>query len=130
MSWATSVSDREPLRVAIHVVDLAHIRVASSVAIIGAGPIGLPVLQTVRLAGARIDDHAVPANEAHLSAGDSPGFERISGLAGPSQPSVPAGARARSLRPQLGLSGQGAQGRYRELSTVTRTSRLTSAATC
>lgn len=42
----------EPLGVAIHAVDLARIRVANSVAIIGAGPIGLLILQIVKLSGA------------------------------------------------------------------------------
>jgi len=42
----------EPLGVAIHAVDLAKIRVASSVAILGAGPIGLCILQIAKLAGA------------------------------------------------------------------------------
>ena len=42
----------EPLGVAIHAVDLAKIRVADSVAIIGAGPIGLMVLQVVKHTGA------------------------------------------------------------------------------
>ena len=42
----------EPLGVALHAVDLAHIRVGSSVAILGAGPIGLLLLQATRLAGA------------------------------------------------------------------------------
>ncbi len=42
----------EPLGVAIHAVDLARIRVATSAAILGAGPIGLLVLQVARLAGA------------------------------------------------------------------------------
>jgi L-iditol 2-dehydrogenase len=42
----------EPLGVAIHTVDLAKIRVADSVAILGAGPVGLLVLQVARLAGA------------------------------------------------------------------------------
>jgi L-iditol 2-dehydrogenase len=42
----------EPLGVAIHAVDLAKIRVAHRVAILGAGPIGLCILQLVRLAGA------------------------------------------------------------------------------
>jgi L-iditol 2-dehydrogenase len=42
----------EPLGVAIHAVDLAHIRVATSAAVLGAGPIGLLVLQVARLAGA------------------------------------------------------------------------------
>lgn len=42
----------EPLGVAIHAVDLAKIKVANSVAILGAGPIGLYILQLVRLSGA------------------------------------------------------------------------------
>jgi L-iditol 2-dehydrogenase len=42
----------EPLGVAIHAVDLARIRVANSVAILGAGPIGLLILQLARLSGA------------------------------------------------------------------------------
>jgi L-iditol 2-dehydrogenase len=42
----------EPLGVAIHAVDLARIRVGSRVAILGAGPIGLLILQVARVAGA------------------------------------------------------------------------------
>ena len=42
----------EPLGVAIHAADLARIRVAHSVAVLGAGPIGLLILQMVKLAGA------------------------------------------------------------------------------
>ncbi|HNV03932.1 MAG TPA: alcohol dehydrogenase catalytic domain-containing protein [Vicinamibacterales bacterium] len=42
----------EPLGVALHAVDLARIRVGDSAAILGAGPIGLLILQVARLAGA------------------------------------------------------------------------------
>lgn len=42
----------EPLGVAIHAVDFARLRVGHSVAILGAGPIGLLILQVARLAGA------------------------------------------------------------------------------
>jgi L-iditol 2-dehydrogenase len=42
----------EPLGVAIHAVDFAKLRVGYSAAIIGAGPIGLLILQIARLAGA------------------------------------------------------------------------------
>jgi L-iditol 2-dehydrogenase len=42
----------EPLGVAIHAIDLAKIKVADSVAILGAGPIGLFVLQLAKLSGA------------------------------------------------------------------------------
>ncbi|MCC6165847.1 MAG: alcohol dehydrogenase catalytic domain-containing protein [Caldilineaceae bacterium] len=43
----------EPLGVAIHATDLAKLRVADSVAILGAGSIGLCILQTVRASGAQ-----------------------------------------------------------------------------
>lgn len=42
----------EPLGVAIHAVDLGHVPLASSAAVIGAGPIGLCLQQLVRVAGA------------------------------------------------------------------------------
>jgi L-iditol 2-dehydrogenase len=42
----------EPLGVAMHAVDLAKLRVANSVSILGAGPIGLLILQVAKLAGA------------------------------------------------------------------------------
>ncbi|MCS7337672.1 MAG: alcohol dehydrogenase catalytic domain-containing protein [Verrucomicrobiae bacterium] len=42
----------EPLGVAIHAIDLAKIRPGSSVAVIGAGPIGLLIAAVAKLAGA------------------------------------------------------------------------------
>jgi hypothetical protein len=42
----------EPLGVALHAVDLAHLRPGSCVGVFGCGPIGLLVLQAARLAGA------------------------------------------------------------------------------
>lgn len=42
----------EPLGIALHATDLARIRVGSSVAIFGAGPIGYCLTQTIKLAGA------------------------------------------------------------------------------
>lgn len=42
----------EPLGVALHAVDLARARVGCSAAIIGAGPIGLLILQCLKLSGA------------------------------------------------------------------------------
>jgi L-iditol 2-dehydrogenase len=42
----------EPLGIAIHAADLARIRVANSAAIVGAGPIGLLILQLAKLSGA------------------------------------------------------------------------------
>jgi L-iditol 2-dehydrogenase len=42
----------EPLGVALHTVDLAHLRAGASVAVFGSGPIGLLILQAARVAGA------------------------------------------------------------------------------
>lgn len=42
----------EPLGVALHALDLAHVRLGSSVAVIGCGPIGLLLVQVARAAGA------------------------------------------------------------------------------
>ena len=42
----------EPLGVAVHAVDLGHVPVGATVAVIGCGPIGLCLLQVARLAGA------------------------------------------------------------------------------
>lgn len=42
----------EPLGIALHATDLARIRVGDAVAVIGAGPIGLCLVQTAKLAGA------------------------------------------------------------------------------
>jgi len=42
----------EPLGVAIHAVDLAHLRVGQSVAVLGCGMIGLMILQVAKKAGA------------------------------------------------------------------------------
>ncbi|MBN2146178.1 MAG: alcohol dehydrogenase catalytic domain-containing protein [Anaerolineales bacterium] len=42
----------EPLGVALHAVDLAHLQVGMSVGVFGCGPIGLLILQLARLSGA------------------------------------------------------------------------------
>ena len=42
----------EPLGVALHAADLARVRIAESAAVIGAGPIGLLILQMLKMAGA------------------------------------------------------------------------------
>jgi L-iditol 2-dehydrogenase len=42
----------EPLGVAVHAVDLGHVRLGASVAVVGCGPIGLMLIQAVRAAGA------------------------------------------------------------------------------
>ncbi len=49
---ATDAAMLEPLGVALHAVDLAHIRAGSTVGVFGCGPIGLFTLQVAKLAGA------------------------------------------------------------------------------
>ncbi len=64
----------EPLGIAIHAMDLAHLKVGMSVGIFGCGPIGLLILQLARLAGASeviatdVLPHRVEA--AHLHGAD------------------------------------------------------------
>ena len=55
---ATAAAMLEPLGVAIHAVDLAKIGLGASVAVVGAGAIGLLILQLARLVGAG-EIHAV-----------------------------------------------------------------------
>ncbi|MCC7354445.1 MAG: zinc-binding dehydrogenase, partial [Anaerolineae bacterium] len=43
----------EPLGIGLHAVDLAHLRVANSVAVLGCGGVGLLLIHLARLAGAR-----------------------------------------------------------------------------
>jgi L-iditol 2-dehydrogenase len=47
-----TVAMLEPLGVALHCLDLGHVHVGSSVAVVGCGPIGLMLVQAVRVAGA------------------------------------------------------------------------------
>lgn len=42
----------EPLGVAVHAIDLGHVQLGASVAVVGCGPIGLLLIQAVRAAGA------------------------------------------------------------------------------
>jgi L-iditol 2-dehydrogenase len=42
----------EPLGIALHALDLGHLRVAGTVAVVGCGPIGLLLVQLARVAGA------------------------------------------------------------------------------
>jgi L-iditol 2-dehydrogenase len=44
----------EPLGIAVHALDLAHLRTGARVGVFGCGPIGLLLLQVARLSGARL----------------------------------------------------------------------------
>ncbi len=60
----------EPLGVAIHAVDLAKPRLIEPVALIGAGPIGLLILQVLKLAGAGAVDVVEPLEHRRKAALD------------------------------------------------------------
>ena len=42
----------EPLGVAVHAMDMSHLRIAATVAVVGCGPIGIMLVQLARVAGA------------------------------------------------------------------------------
>ncbi|GAA0910105.1 NAD(P)-dependent alcohol dehydrogenase [Virgisporangium ochraceum] len=58
----------EPLGVAVHAVDLGHIPLGGSVAVIGCGPIGLLLIQVARAAGAARIVAADPLEHRRLAA--------------------------------------------------------------
>lgn len=85
MTWAEdalypipdSISDAdgamlEPLGVAIHAVDLGHIRPGMNVAVLGSGPIGLLTLQMAKLAGA-LDIYATDVLQHRIEAAQAYG---------------------------------------------------------
>ena len=83
----------EPLGVALHAVDLGHVRLASGAAVIGCGPIGLLIIGLLRLAGVsrvvaadplphRARAAAALGAELAPSSGDPPGGPDGGGLDG------------------------------------------------
>ena len=87
MSDAT-VALLEPLGVALHAFDLGHVRFASTVGVVGCGPIGLMLVQVARDAGAsqvvtveplahRREEAARSGADASLSPGDVGGHENL-----------------------------------------------------
>lgn len=74
----------EPLGVAIHAVDLARPRLLEPVALLGAGPIGLLILQLLKVAGAGAVDVVEPLahrRDAALALGARAAFASVADLA-------------------------------------------------
>jgi L-iditol 2-dehydrogenase len=66
----------EPLGVALHTLDLAHLRTGASVGVFGCGPIGLFALQVAKLAGAaRLVATDLPSRAHRLAAARALGAE-------------------------------------------------------
>jgi L-iditol 2-dehydrogenase len=72
----------EPLGVALHALDLAHLRSAAIVGVFGCGPIGLLLLQVARLAGARLFATDLPSRPHRLEAARALGAEVFAAEAG------------------------------------------------
>jgi L-iditol 2-dehydrogenase len=75
---ATDGAMLEPLGVALHAVDLAHLRSGMTVGILGCGPIGLLAVQAARLAGAsRVLATELPGRPHRLEAARGLGAETV-----------------------------------------------------
>lgn len=61
----------EPLGVALHAFDLGHVRFASSVAVVGCGPIGLMLIEVARAAGVASVTAVEPLAHRREAAGES-----------------------------------------------------------
>lgn len=72
----------EPLGIALHAVDLAHMRTAASVGVFGCGPIGLLILQVARLSGARLFATDLASRPHRLEAARALGAEVFAAEAG------------------------------------------------
>ena len=70
----------EPLGVALHALDLAHLRMASTVAVVGCGPIGLLLVQLARRHGATRVVAAEPLPH-RMAVAESLGAEQADGAA-------------------------------------------------
>ncbi|HWI74606.1 MAG TPA: alcohol dehydrogenase catalytic domain-containing protein [Baekduia sp.] len=58
----------EPLGVALHAVDLGHVRLGACAAVVGCGPIGLLLIQALRAAGARVAVAVDPLEHRRVAA--------------------------------------------------------------
>jgi L-iditol 2-dehydrogenase len=65
----------EPLGIALHAVDLAHLRTGGTVGVFGCGPIGLLLLQVARLSGGRLFATELASRPHRLEAARALGAE-------------------------------------------------------
>jgi L-iditol 2-dehydrogenase len=94
---ATDGAMLEPLGVAIHTIDLAHVRPGSSVGVFGSGPIGLFCLQVAKAAGAaRLVATDLASRPHRLEAARAVGAEAFA---------VEDGREAKAIREAVGGHG-------------------------
>ncbi|MPZ20529.1 MAG: alcohol dehydrogenase catalytic domain-containing protein [Luteitalea sp.] len=96
----------EPLGVAIHAVDLAHIRPGALVGVFGCGPLGLLLLQVARLAGASFLIATELASRSHrLDAARALGAEVVAAQEGREGHEIRAMTRGRGLDVAIEAAG-------------------------
>jgi L-iditol 2-dehydrogenase len=99
----------EPLGVAIHTVDLAHVRPGSSVGVFGSGPIGLLCLQVAKAAGAaRLVATDLASRPHRLEAARALGAEAFAAEDGREAKAILEAASGRGL--DLAIETAGVQG--------------------
>jgi L-iditol 2-dehydrogenase len=96
----------EPLGVAIHTVDLAHLKPGMTVGVFGCGPIGLLILQVARVAGA-VDIVATDVLQHRLDAAKSLGAATViqASEAGSEREEVTAAARGHGVDVAIEAAG-------------------------
>jgi L-iditol 2-dehydrogenase len=96
----------EPLGVAIHVVDLAHLRPGGVVGVFGCGPIGLLVLQVARWAGAaRVFATDLASRPHRLEAARALGGEPVAAEGGREARTILEETKGRGLDAALEAAG-------------------------
>jgi L-iditol 2-dehydrogenase len=99
----------EPLGVALHAVDLAHLRPGMTVGVFGCGPIGLLVLQVARLAGAtRLIATDLDSRPHRLAAARHLGAETVAASGGDEAAAIGALTEGRGLDAAVEAAGDGA----------------------
>ena len=102
----------EPLGIALHALDLAHLRTGARVGVFGCGPIGLLILQIARLAGARLFATDLASAAAPAGGGARAGGGGLRGGGGTRGPRHSRRGRRRRPRRRAG-DGGGERGRGR-----------------
>ncbi len=96
----------EPLGVALHAVDLAHLRTGMRVAVLGCGPIGLLIVQLARLSGAG----CIIATDLHAhrleAAGAFGAHETVLAQAGRELPEILSATRGRGVDAVIEVAGE------------------------
>jgi L-iditol 2-dehydrogenase len=96
----------EPLGIALHALDLAHLRAGARVGVFGCGPIGLLIVQVARLAGARVFATDLARRPHRLEAARALGAEALAAEDGREGAAIRAAAGGGGLDVALETAGE------------------------